>query len=73
MTMSYKLSDKTISQIVQLVQLGILTGTDITDQMRTLRVVINEEEDVIDPCPEYTEMFNENLERMKSLSDEQEN
>ena len=36
---SYKLSDSTIAQIVQLIQLGILTGTDVSDQMRTLKVV----------------------------------
>ena len=32
MTQEYKLSDAAIAQIVQLIQLGILTGTDISDQ-----------------------------------------
>ena len=36
----YKLADATIAQIVQLIQMGILTGTDISDQMRTLRVIV---------------------------------
>jgi len=36
--MSLRLSDKTISAIAQLVQVGILTGTDIIDNLRTLRL-----------------------------------
>lgn len=68
---SYKLSDSTIGQIVKLLQIGILTGTDISDQMRTMRVVTNSEDQSVDPCPEYTKLFEENLERMKSLGDEQ--
>ena len=54
---NYNLSDQTIGQIVQLIQLGILTGTDISDQMRTLRVVLDEEENSLDPCPEYMKVF----------------
>jgi len=63
---SYKLSDKTIAQIVQLIQLGILTGTDVSDQMRTLQVV-HGDDDKLDPCPEFAKIFNENLERMQEI------
>ena len=70
MNQTYKLSDSTISQIVQLIQLGILTGTDVSDQMRTMRVVVNTEDNTVCPDPEYLEMFNQNLERMKSTDDE---
>ena len=66
---SYKLSDSTISQIVQLIQLGILTGTDVSDQMRVMRVVLDKENNAVVPDPEYLENFNQNLERMqKDLS-----
>ncbi len=65
-TTSYKLSDSTIAQIVQLIQLGILTGTDVSDQMRTLLVVLNEDTKSLDPDPDYLERFQENLERMKT-------
>lgn len=58
------MSDATIAQIVQLIQMGILTGTDISDQIRTLRVVTNPNGS-IDPHPEFIEIFNENLERLK--------
>ncbi len=63
---SYKLSDSTISQIVQLIQLGILTGTDVSDQMRTLKVVLDDETKTVCPDPEYLSLFEENLEKMKS-------
>lgn len=66
----YKLSDSTIAQIVQLVQLGILTGTDVSDQMRTMRVVVDAENGAVAPDPEYLETFNENLARMKSTENE---
>ena len=68
----YKLSDSTIAQIVQLIQLGILTGTDISDQIRTLRLVSDEENMLIKPCPNYLEVFNQNLEKMRASFDESE-
>jgi len=65
---NYKLSDDVIGQIVQLIQLGILTGTDISDQMRTLRVVIGENQ-TLEPCPDYMEVFNDNMDRMMTLAE----
>ena len=67
---SYKLSDSTISQIVQLIQLGILTGTDISDQMRTLRLSVDEDTCTVVPCQQYMDQFNENLEKMRSAFNE---
>ena len=49
---SYKLSDATIAQIVQLIQMGILTGTDVSDQMRTLRVVVSDR-GTVEPDPDF--------------------
>ena len=34
----YKLSDEVIAQIAKLVQLAILTGTDVVDNLRMLRM-----------------------------------
>ena len=68
---SYSLSDSAIAQIVQLIQMGILTGTDISDQMRTMRLVAGNGSEnpanALVPCPDYLEIFNENLEKMQSL------
>lgn len=47
-----KLSDEVIAQITRLIQLGILTGTDITDQMRLLRVVVGEN-NYLEPSEEF--------------------
>ena len=61
---TYRLSDSTIAQIVQLIQMGILTGTDVSDQMRTLRVVTTEL-GTIAPDPDYLENFSKNLQRLE--------
>jgi len=67
--MQYKLSDSSISQIVQLLQLGILTGTDITDQIRTLRLSINESKTELVPSEDFLEMFKENIEKLQEAAD----
>ena len=64
---TYKLSDSTIAQIIQLVQMGILTGTDITDQIRTLRVVTTNE-GTVSPDPGFVETFNKNLEKLTEMA-----
>lgn len=64
---TYKLSDSTIAQIIQLVQMGILTGTDISDQIRTLRVVTTDDGTVA-PDPEFVETFNKNLTKLAEIA-----
>tara|TARA_B100001115_G_C15490191_1_gene231622 strand:+ start:259 stop:504 length:246 start_codon:yes stop_codon:yes gene_type:complete len=66
-TESYRLSDSTIGQIVKLFQLGILTGTDISDQIRIMKVVVNDDNMTIEPCPDYVSIFEENLTRMSNF------
>ena len=58
----YTLSDGSISQIAKLIQVAILTGTDIVDNLRTLRVISNGT--TLDPDPSYTEAFENNLETL---------
>ena len=41
---SYKLSDEVISQVAKLTQLAILTGTDVVDNLRTIRVEVSKSE-----------------------------
>ena len=57
----YKLSDQTIGQISKLLQLAILTGTDIIDNLRTLRLVVND--DKVELEPGYVEHFEKNLKK----------
>ena len=63
---SYNLGDTAIAQIVQLIQLGILTGTDVSDQIRTLKLVFGDNNSLV-PCPDYVKIFNENIEKMQSI------
>ncbi len=67
MNNTYKLSDSTIAQIVQLIQMGILSGTDISDQIRTLRVVTTDE-GTIEPDPSFVENFNQNLTKLEEMA-----
>ena len=65
-----RLSDNSISQLVRVLQLAMLTGTDITDNMRLMRFVV--EEDELDLDPEYVENFNNNLQTMEEELQNQE-
>lgn len=58
-----KLSDNSISQIVRVLQLALLTGTDITDNMRLMRFVENAGS--IDLDPEYFETFEANIKKLE--------
>ena len=57
-----KFSDEVISQIAQLLQVALLTGTDIVDNLRTLRMVIDD--GILVSDPDYSETFQENIQRM---------
>ena len=54
---SLRLSDNVISNIAKLVQIAILTGTDIVDNLRTLRLTLDGE------MLEIHENFEKNLEQ----------
>jgi len=57
-----KLNDNAISHIAKLVQVAILTGTDIVDNLRMAEFVSNDGQ--LDVSPEYHEFFNENIQKM---------
>ena len=61
---NYSLSDSAIGQIAKVLQIAILTGTDITDNLRLMKFVNNE--GVLDLDPEYEKTFNNNVEKMMS-------
>ena len=60
--MKFKFSDDVIAQIAKMVQLAIVTGTDIVDNLRTLELVA--EDDKLYVSKEYQELFDENLNKM---------
>lgn len=68
--MSYRLSDETIGQIAKLLQIAIITGTDIVDNLRTIRLRVGDGEQ-LEPTADYIENFDRNLSKMiESLADQ---
>ena len=69
----YSLSNEIISQIAKLIQLAILTGTDVTDNLRTLRVQLpDSDEGSLILTPEYRALgesqVSKLLEKVEKLS-----
>ncbi len=58
----YKLSDEVISNIAKLLQIAILTGTDIVDNLRTIRCQVSE--DSIEIHPDFEKSLAENIQKM---------
>jgi len=56
------LTDTAISHIAKLVQVAILTGTDIVDNLRMAEFINSDGQ--LDISPEYHESFNDNITRM---------
>ena len=65
MTNTFTLSDNSISHIAQLVQVAILTGTDIIDHMRMVNFESNDEGQLV-LNEEYSNRFNETINDMLS-------
>ena len=57
-----KLNDSVIAHFVRLLQLGLLTGTDIVDHFRMVRLVLEEGELFLNK--EYEETQEGNIDRM---------
>ena len=71
---TYKMDDKTIAQIAKCVQIAILTGTDIVDNLRQLEFRINRKDSQVTVTDEYLKTFSNNVEKMmQELNDKTEN
>lgn len=73
----YRLDDSVIAQIVRILQIGLLTGTDVSDHMRLL--VLEPKRDRaghLALTPEYLEQDGKNIEslfdRLEDLMDKEE-
>jgi len=65
-----KLTDEVVAHIVQLLQIGLLEGTDISDHFR--RIELSSDEDgKLYLTEEYEKTFQESLEKMKEFIEEQ--
>lgn len=63
------LDDTTIAQIVKLIQMALLTGTDIVDHLRMMQLQVNDDSKIILDL-EYAKIFNEQIEKMLKASEE---
>lgn len=61
--MSLKLSDETIAHIAKIIQVAILSGTDIVDHLRLLTLV-KKDDNYLVPSPETSETFEKNIQDM---------
>ena len=59
---SLRLSDNVISNIAKLVQIAILTGTDVVDNLRTLRLTLDE--GVLEVHEDFEKSLEQNIENM---------
>lgn len=66
-----KLSDKTIAQIAKCLQVAILTGTDVVDNLRQLRLLADG--DTLELDPQYTSDFEHGLAKMLEELESQNN
>ena len=59
-----QLHDTTIAQIVKLIQMALLTGTDVIDHFRMMQLNIQDNKIILDE--EYLKVFNESIDKMMS-------
>jgi len=61
--MTFTLSDDAIVQIAKLLQFGLMTGSDIIDELRLMRLQ-EDEQGRLSPTDEYMKTFNETIEKL---------
>lgn len=64
-TTEFRLSDETLSCLIQSFQAAMLTGIDISDLMRSIRVEqIDSDPGVLHPTASYINIFNETMDQL---------
>jgi type II secretory pathway component PulL len=58
----YHLSDSSIGQIAKLVQIAILTGTDVVDHLRLMK--FDSDDGILSLTAEYDNTFNDQVDQM---------
>tara|TARA_B100000214_G_C23942048_1_gene616187 strand:- start:60 stop:302 length:243 start_codon:yes stop_codon:yes gene_type:complete len=59
-----KFSDEVIAQVAKLLQIAIITGTDIVDNLRMVSVELNSETGLLDLTQEYRDTSNSQIEKL---------
>jgi hypothetical protein len=68
--MNYTLSDDAIAAIAKLVQIAILTGTDVVDNLRTLKLTASSTSSLA-PTEEFLSSFEEQINNMLNMQQEE--
>ena len=63
-TKEMQLDDEVIGQIARLVQLAILTGTDVVDNLRMMRLTVDNETDNLILTDSYREVAESQIETL---------
>jgi len=63
------LDDTTIAQIVKLIQMALITGTDIVDHLRMMLLEVNDNNKIVLDS-EYADVFESQIQKMLSASQE---
>ena len=66
----FKLSDAAIAQVAKLLQVAILSGTDIVDNLRQLELTDNGDSTLV-MTSDYVESFEQNINKMMSEAREE--
>jgi hypothetical protein len=66
----FKVSDELIGMIRELVQLALITGTNIVDHMRALVVEETPDGRFITVSPEYVQAYNDMIEKLHKEAEE---
>ena len=61
-----KFADDVIAEIAKLIQIAILTGTDVVDNLRTLRVAHDSEKEALVLSDAYKESSEGNIQKLMS-------
>jgi len=69
---NYKFTDETISHIAKLLQMAILTGTDIIDNLRSV-ILVSNKDGMLMIDPDHSENFNKNVQSMLDEADSKNN
>ena len=66
----YRLSDDVISQIAKVLQLAILSGTDVVDHLRMIRLSLTSDDVTLTLSDQYRAISEDNIGKMQAHAEE---
>ena len=66
----FKMGDDLIAVVRELVQLSILTGTNIVDHLRAIHIEVDPETGKLIPTVQYVEAYNEMVQDLQKQAEE---